>query len=250
MPKYLLLIIALLIGGNITSSAQLIYSHATKPAHTPLDINAEYFILGTINDYMGRYVRPLRDNADVDMYFPYEKPLATAICSMIKKNYPQTDFYLNTSTNKQGQTHYSISSPTIAARINGYYQFKQGVSFPSGRSTGIITAGIFKNDTEKLAFLAGAYVRFGQPNDTAYCINIANSMSKVQVCYKLLKDFNCTATYKMLKGNIPVSHLIYFHPNKKVSAYLDKYMYLRKQIERSNDLMISKIIQEHRKRRS
>jgi len=213
-------------------------------AQNPNSERDEYFILGTLDDYMGRLHDP-RFKDRVDEYYHYEKSLAMRVDSLLKKTYPLMPLRLNAD-----KSRYDIYSADIAAVFDEYYDF-----VPSGSSTmarepilrGTLKKDIFKNNDEKLAFLSGAYARYRQDVDTAYCIRIANSASKARVCYEILKELNCKASYQIL-AYIPTGHAVYFHPTPRVAAYLKKYAGISDQINKDMQLMTDSIMNAHRKK--
>jgi hypothetical protein len=158
-----------------------------------------FFVLGTLNDYMGRQQDP-RDSDLLDRYYPFETPVATIIDSILRCDYPASAYHVEKIMTADSTVRCNIFSAVLVKKMNAYYNFK-----PSGSSTvdnnpslnnrpiltGRLKDSIFKNDNEKLAFLEGVYLRFGLPNDTAYLINMANSISKASLCYRLLQQFNC-----------------------------------------------------------
>lgn len=184
----------------------------------------EYFILGTLSDYMGKRLDP-RTQDLFDYYYTYENPLANYTAQLLKEAYPNLNFELKISRNR-----YEINSADLEKQFESYYTYKPSNSFtPKTHEPilyGVLKQDMFKTDEQKLSFLAGVYVRYGQDNDTSYCIRVANSVSKVQVCNTLLTEFNCKPSYQIVR-NIPTGHVVYFHPTKRVKVYLDQYNYLR-----------------------
>jgi hypothetical protein len=196
---------------------------------------SEYFVLGTLKDYMGRTFDSGAKDI-LDAYNRLEIPLAIAIDSIIQKNFPLSGHRLETYRQVDGKIlSAKIFSATLSNKFNQYYDFKPNGSYTLKRDTiltGKLTENLFKTEKEKLAFLAGAYVRFGQANDTAYCISIANSTSKAKVCYELLKALGCKPSYQII-NYIPVGHKVYFHPNANLLRELEKFAYLRKRLNQS-----------------
>lgn len=217
----------------------------------------EYYILGTLDDYMGREIDPGDQNL-LDRYDATQGPLVTNVDSILKIDYPTSDYKVEKYTDKEGNpSGFKISSLILSRRFNEYYEFK-----PTGSSTadidpllnnqremtGILKQNIFSNNNEKLAFLAGVYVRYGFASDTAYEISIGNGPYKASVCYKILKDMDCSPSYIILKDHVPVPHILYFHPTLRVKAYLKRFMPLRKQLDDSFIAIIRKARSDYKKR--
>lgn len=209
-------------------------------------IQREYFILGTLNDYMGRSLHP--DSEDqLEAYYSTQGPLLNIIDSFLKKNYPGIPYQIEKYADKNGNLMSArINSKGLSAKFNSYYTF-----LPTGSRSidnkpvlaGQLKKGLFKTETEKLAFIAGVYVTFKVKNDTTYCFNIANSTSKAEIAYGLLKDLDCNPSSRII-NNIPVSHLVYFHPTTKVKTYLQQFMYISEQIDREKRLYTERILKE------
>lgn len=207
---------------------------------------AEYFILGTLNDSDGRYINA-NYPSEFDYYFQWEKPLVLIIDSMVKVNYPKISFQLKQNKQQDVFSSYcAIYSDSLCHKFNRYYQFKPtgSTTFPESKTEyyGVLNDSIFRSDDEKLAFLAGVYVRFGTITDTAYSISIPNSASKIKTCYDLLIEFKCKSTYEIRRNYIPIGHILYFHPTEKIKAYLQKFQFLNKGIRDGWNQIIQSIV--------
>lgn len=200
----------------------------------------EFLILGTLNDYMGRWLDPRQENL-LDRYDPSEGVMKSIIDSLVRTTYPQKKYKeMEIGVN-------TISSNFLANRFNEFYNYnRNGASTPDGREilVGKLKDNIMQNEQEKLAFLSGAFLRFGTIRDSAYCISIANSLSKAEVCYKLLKELGCKPSYNISRNIIPNGHAVFFHPTQKVLVYLKKYEKLHKAIEDSRELFIQNMLNE------
>jgi len=189
-------------------------------------IQAEYFILGTLNDYMGRSLDPREKNM-LDHYDALQGPLVDALEPIIKSNYPNVSYKAERYKNKDGEPlSYKIYSDTLARILNSYYLFSKANHWTdTGEEIllGRLNADKIKTEEQQLAFLAGVYARFGVPCDTAYHISVANSVSKAQLCTQLLAKLNSKPYYQFMPNFIPNGYHVYFHPSAKVKAYLAKY---------------------------
>jgi hypothetical protein len=200
----------------------------------------EFLILGTLNDYMGRWLDPRQENL-LDRYDPSEGVMKSIIDSLVRTTYPQKKYKeMEIGVN-------TISSNFLANRFNEFYNYnRNGASTPDGREilVGKFKDNIIQNEQEKLAFLAGAFLRFGTIRDSVYCISISNSLSKAEVCNKLLKELGCKPSYNIWRDIRPNSHVVFFHPTQKVLAYLKKYENLHKTIEDSRKLFFQNMLNE------
>jgi hypothetical protein len=207
-----------------------------------IKINNDYFLLGTLNDYMGRDKYNAVANR-VDEYYPNEKPLVFLLDSLYKNCYP--DLALSTSP-QTGRLE--LRSAVLAQKVNDFYDFQSSgrgiycgnadfntlrldslANTPDFRSkyfesvyTGRVKADIFTSDSERFSFIAGAYVRFGGKKDSLYYISITNSVSKVNVLAEQLKYLKCTnVNYIIKKDYIPCGHTVYFTPTEELKTYFE-----------------------------
>lgn len=226
-----------------------------------LEIDKEYFLLGTLSDYMGREKYPkiiervdkYLANGDhqgdmiLKQYYDKEKYVAGYIFNTFKSEYSDLLTRINTQTNRL-----EIYSKSLRRKIDEFYTYKY-----SGRNTnngnndleelkldfeaktkdlyiknfdsiyaGSLKKDIFKNDLQKLSFLTGAYVRFGGQRDTIYYISLSNSNSKIRVSADLLKKLKCSdIECKVNKSSIPVGHTVYFQPTDELKRYFETFKY-------------------------
>jgi hypothetical protein len=206
-------------------------------------LDNEYFLLGTLSDYMGRETYKTV-NSRVDKYHQSERKLCFAIDSKLKDKYPD----LRMTTARNGD--FELYSVLLAGEIDKFYNYQ-----PSGRMNinarldtmtqfsdsllsellqtadtiyfGRLKSGIFKTDKQKLFFITGAFLRFGGNNDSIYHISVANSVSKVKVLTQLLKEMNCGNVEYEIREGIPFGHTVYFTPTDELMNYFNQYMYLR-----------------------
>ncbi len=206
-----------------------------------IKIDYDYFLLGTLNDYMGRETYRKIDNR-VDEYYQNSKPLVFLLDSVFRDKFPD----LIVSTNRKNG-RLELQSWSLAQKMNEFYSYK-----PSGRMayigevdmttlnldsltktpdfystyfdtiyTGRIKDDIYSNDIQRLSFITGAYMRFGGERDSLYFIRIANSISKVRIAAEQLKDLKCSnIEYVVNKGHIPTYHTVYFTPTPELKNYL------------------------------
>jgi hypothetical protein len=131
----------------------------TFPLHQPLNcfvcpqdsanfaatILPDYFILGTLDDYMGRSSYVDREK-QVDRYYPFEEPIIKFMLEYIRTNYNIAcdTIFLNSR-------HGGLYSPSMAKKLNGYYA-----------ATGNLTDSLFKTEEQVYSFLLGNYYRYGE----------------------------------------------------------------------------------------
>lgn len=212
----------------------------SKGQSIKLKVDYDCFLLGTLDDYMGREKYKKIDDR-VDLYSQSHKSLVFFLDSIFQDKYP--DLTLN---EKEGRL--DLQSKLLAQKVNDFYFFK-----PSSRRSyngevdlgtlnldsltktddfytkyfdsvyvGHIKNDVFKKDFERLSFIAGAYIRFGGEKDSLCFISIPNSVSKVKVLTEQLKELKCTnVNYMVKKDYIPVGHTVYFTPSDELKKYIE-----------------------------
>lgn len=215
----------------------------------------DFFLIGTLSDYMGR--EKYEDVLErVDKYYQSEEQLCLSIDSMFKKNYP--DLKLSSVVHKiSKEKQYELHSKKLAERIESFYSFK-----PSGRGTtktiidfdskkidslirtkdfikkyydtiyeGNLKLKAFETEKQKLSFITGAYIRYGSQIDSLHQIRVFNSTSKVKVLEKLLKDIGCKSVVYDIKFAIPTGHTVSFIPTNQLNEYFERYINLKGKIK-------------------
>ncbi|WP_248724105.1 hypothetical protein [Seonamhaeicola sp. ML3] len=214
-------------------------------------IDNDYFLIGTLRDYMGR--EKYKDIEErVDKYYKSEKKLCNSIDSMFKNKY--TDLKLSSLKYKVSkQRVFELHSKTLCKRIESFYTYE-----PSGRGTftgdmafkkinfdtiadlpnfikthydtiyqGNLRPEKFNTEIQKLSFVTGAYVRYGWKKDSLYQISVANSTSKVKLLDTLLKELGCDDVNYEMRMAIPASHKVSFKPTNQLKAYFKAYKPLK-----------------------
>ena len=226
----------------LLSSIAISYSQESST-----NIDDMCFLVGTLNDYMGRE-KYKNIESRVDEYYKSDSLLALFIDSIFKDTYSDLKFDIAKKTGRL-----ELHSKLLTEKIDEYYTYK-----PSGRMsycgevdlrtlnldsltktkdfyatnfdtiyTGRLKTNIFKNDLQRLSFLTGVCVRFMESNDTISCVRIYNSVSKAKVFANTLKELGCRNVEYKLEKKIPVNHIVYFSPTDELKKYIDEYMYLR-----------------------
>ncbi|RKD14455.1 hypothetical protein BCY91_08265 [Pelobium manganitolerans] len=147
-----------------------------------------------------------------------------------------------------GRQHLEIRA--IAQKLNSYYNFQKSTDFtPQGEPIleGTLKAAIFKNEQAKLAFIAGAFIRFGSIENKQYVIRMGNSASKMQALQSLLTDLGCNPKLEIIP-NIPKIARLTFSPTPKLTTYLNSYEPVRKEIALSREHYIQERLRKNRSR--
>ena len=193
-------------------------------------LDKEFLLLGTLDEYMGRRLTG-EDDVKVDRYYPYEGGIASVIYTLFKKKYPDLEYTMEASGHKK------LLSKKLSVKVNNYFLLEQ----KNGSRTlinnqwvpiynGNLKEDVFKSDKQRCSYLAGAFLRYGRvQGDSVRIIHFANSGGKVEVCEKLLKQLGCKDIKFLSEDRIPRSNTFSFVPTKKLEAFLQKAMKLRKE---------------------
>lgn len=183
-------------------------------------IDKEYFLLGTLDDYLGRRKNGEIDST-VDRHYPHEKMLTFFLDSLFKTEYPD----LRSDTTSSG--HRTLYSKKLSSKINHYYTFTESnvrSITEDNREVivyyGTLKAGIFKKDLSKYSYLAGVFARYGTIKGDTFIIKLANSTNKFKTCEKLLKTLRCENVETETLQTIPRANTITFTSTKKLKPYL------------------------------
>jgi hypothetical protein len=164
----------------------------------------DYFILGTLSDYLGRFYK-VKKKGQVDCYYKSEKPVMDYLNAYIEKEYK-----LKWDSVTENTRSYKTYSKELSTILNQYYE-----------NDGHLKEDIFQNHEQIGSFLLGAYYRYGeQLYDSVYKIRSTNSPKNNQY-YLLLKKIGCkNILYKHL-DYIPAHDILYFEASEKLTKYLD-----------------------------
>lgn len=216
-----------------------------KGQNSNVKIDSEYFLFGTLDDYMGRETYKHIANR-VDAYYKNNTSLVIYLCSILKDRYPELTY----KTNSYNADRLDLLSESLAKKMNAFYNFKAsggGVyigkedfrtirvdtiinnkrafnTYFDSTFIGTVKKDIFKNNLQRLSFIAGAFQRFGEKKDSTYSITMYNSTSKAQAIYEQLKELKCTAENKVNNTfSIPNPHRVIFTPTAELKAYLEYF---------------------------
>jgi len=206
-------------------------------------VNNDFFLLGTLDDYMGRVTYKHIANR-VDAYYPNDELLVIYICSIFKEQYPDVMYKSNDNSNR-----FLLQSTALAQKMNDFYDFKStGLGAYIGKAdiktlrldtilknkslfntyfdstyNGTLKKYIFKNDVERLSFMAGAYQRFGGVKDSVYSITMYNSSRKANVIAEQLRELKCTNVSYVVNTElyIPCRDAVYFTPTDELKRYFE-----------------------------
>lgn len=232
MKKLIVIVIALLfIAANSAIGTETHKMEQGKP-----DIKTIYFILGCLDEYLGRTI--VEKEADVVEHFYSSEVQASQVFEKYLKRLVSEE-NINTQIRKEVQTdggHILFHSPELYQRINSMYTYdfnksSQRVSKNPGGPwvravKTFVSINIFneQDKTAKLSYLAGAYARYGNRfDDNDFGFNTANASHKMDLIEELLKEFGCReVTHEMSDPEaIPISHTVIFVASPEIKKLFD-----------------------------
>lgn len=188
-----------------------------------IEIDSEYFLLGTLSDYGGR-LKQTNKEYKISSFHEHEKHIRQKLNYMLKKEYRDIEF-------RKFNNVTEMYSKKISDRIDNYYNYTFGNTTTSNDTTyrGKLKENIFKNDNQKLSFIMGAYVRYGATNGVFYWIQTYNTPNKVKLCENILNDLACTKVFqKNNKNTIPASYSVIFTPTEIMKEYFNEFYFLKR----------------------
>lgn len=201
--KILLLTLFLIISNNLFSqekeNKETGWKINTLKGKDSINVKIDntFFLLGTLNDYMGR--KWVAKGEVFDRYYQFEKPLMKFVDSLVKKEYK---IVLIEKDN-------SFNSEEMADKMNSFYVENDLID------------SLFTTKEKKTSFLLGAYYRYGEKvTDNIYKIQIANSHKHIEI-QQILISLGCKNIFYKRLQNIPVQHIMYFESNDLIKAYFE-----------------------------
>ncbi|PRZ26464.1 hypothetical protein [Flavobacterium granuli] len=220
-----------------------------KEPNPELILDKDYFLLGTLSDYLGRE-KTYKNDDFVDNYYKGGTSLMSYIMKIYSDESPE--FVVEKNQYPYNSVQDILRSKKISKKMNSFYDFKHEGGFkyfldPKDKEwrkkqddyykstepkdtvyVGTMKANLFKTNVQKISFIIGAYSRYGEQKETRYCISLYNSVSKYEYCIAILKQLKCTNIEKKITdNNIPTNKLVYFKPSRELKKYLDAYKFLR-----------------------
>lgn len=225
---FLLLVLLLAINSKV-SLAQSDY----------LDFDKESFLIGTLSDFKGReqvFSKGINDAyfERVDIYAQQEKRIAYLINFLFKEEYPDIEF-----NNNGPLRRLQIHSSALSKLIDSYYTYQpaeNSTTQDEGMHIGTLDPEKFKTPKQKLSFLAGAYLRYGniKHNDSMeepqYIYDIPNSLSKTKICEAFLAELGCTNIQEVTNEYMPTKIEVHFIPSEQILKMIETIESVSKEI--------------------
>jgi len=179
------------------------YGIPDDTSNLDLTVIPDYFLLGTLSDYTGRFSYIYKDN-QIDRYYPFEQNMVRYLTFYIKKNYK-----IDIDTIFDKQRHSETFNHKMSKKLNSYY----------GKN-GNIVSDRFKTKEQVYSFLLGVYYRYGTKlSENIFCLEFYNSSKDIQV-YPMLKQVGCSKIiYRCERNAVPVTDIFYFEASPQLIRY-------------------------------
>lgn len=213
----------------------------------------ESFLIGTVSEYMG-YQRTFTGRDDflyhrVDILSQDELQLALFIDSLFSPDYPDI-----TIVDNGASLRIKLYSPALSSEIDDYFNYEPSGMTMAHRDTvyiGKLKKKVFANEKQKLSFLLGAYLRYGEDRDkansliqllkkekllkknydnSAHVIFMTNAPLKAQRCEKLLKELGSKKVKYVYRKSVPAGNLVLFNPSPKIMKIINEADRLQNEI--------------------
>jgi|SRR6185369_4250349 len=201
------------------------------------EIRTIYFILGCLDEYMGRAIIE-KDVDSVESFYSSEVQASYVFEKYLKLLVAEES--INTIIRKkisEGR-HISFHSPELHERINNMYphDFEKSQSrvIPNNNPEGtyvrlvetFVSMNIFNGQDKaaKLSFLAGAYARYGHRfDDNKFVFRTANAGHKIDLIAELLKEFGCGDVIHERSDPkaVPMTHTLKFTASPEIKKLLE-----------------------------
>lgn len=192
------------------------------PVHN--DKTATFFLLGMLDEYLGRLF--YEEYPDRVEYFR-SKRKAKVFTGLLSEHAKLSGTDQAFELRKSRQGGLEVVSQGYAKMLNSYYSFESGEPNWTGAYPGERTASASlklsafqgADRSTELAFLAGAYCRYG--SDHRY--RFANSNGRVNLIVELLERVGCKNVRLETIEAIPYMNTIEFEPTAELDEWLQRY---------------------------
>lgn len=208
MVKYLLLIVIVscivIQLGESNSNAQDYDLAGSKGTNL-------FFVLGFLDEYSGRHIDTNSDQ--IEHFYWGEYIQAYVILAYLNKIKHDQGLSTDISVERRQELLISLHSDEMTKLINSFYESSRNSFFPYAQFQG-------RDRSLKLAYLAGAYFRYGRNSSFSF----ANSYKKAELVVRLLSDVGCKLPeIKSSEGTIPVNNIVYFEPTNELTEWFEAY---------------------------
>ena len=182
------------------------------PDYKELKENKDYFLLGTLHQSSAdkRVKNPSKADL-VQTYSPVDN-LAEILHDIFKKE--NSDLKLQKDVNGKP----TLYSTRLNKKIDQFFTWKG--------NKGTLKEDIFKNDLQKLYYIAGLHYRRGEMNQDSSLYSVAFIWGDHKILVeKLLRELGCQEVTIRMEWKLPLpktsdSYIVYFTPTEKLKKVL------------------------------
>jgi hypothetical protein len=221
--------------------------------HAQSKVDLTYFAFGLVNDYSGRQL-VLTDSLElkkVDRCHETEIDILNYLDSLVRveNSFRAPDNQIDRKIMRESdcgncQEFVAYYSKRLADDLNGKHRFKFNETWDGrGRKnySGLIKKTAIKSREQRLSFLAGAYLRYGQREGKLYKFSFANSERKFRMIRKSLRRTRCKIiSIKTIKDRLPNSQHLEFIPTKELKSEFDRLDVVKGKVESKKGSMSRK----------
>ncbi|HEX5131455.1 MAG TPA: hypothetical protein VFX92_03090 [Candidatus Krumholzibacteria bacterium] len=179
-----------------------------------------FFVLGMLDEYGGRRITEGIDQ--IEHFYPNEVTQACVFRVYLDRLAAEQGLNPTVDVSWGESGYISFMSPDLSRFINAQYQFTSinGYRVVDGEKRRLSIASISTDQFDghgtnaKLAYLAGAYFRYGQPGNYTF----SNANKKRNLIAQLLEDVGCKGVRKSSREGIPFDNRVYFDADEQLAA--------------------------------
>ncbi len=185
----------------------------------------EYFILGTLNEYMGRmYID--KKQFQIDRYYPYEQALADYVCSLIEQKYGKGSCRLTPVKNRV-----DLYCKPLYPVIDSLY--KRDVK-------------VIETREQALAYMHGRYLRNGTAMGDSLCYITATNPDAGRIFYKAAMMIGLKDLSLNVLNNVPPVTRLSFTPTEEFLELMHRDADLKAKIAEALDAMVNEKYKEYK----
>jgi hypothetical protein len=190
-----------------------------------------FFLLGSLDEYLGRHI--IEGGDHVEGFYCSEQDKARIFRKYLEKLVKEQGIKTSITEEKRQECLTLFRSLELTELFNSFYEYKltsgTTVQDRNGKwkktATAFVTKSIFDGVGRdcKLAYLSGAYWRYGPGAMSGRSFRFANSYRKVDMIADLLREFGCrNVRVESDRRGIPASNTIAFKPTREVEEWFSK----------------------------
>ncbi len=202
-------------------------------------IDKTYYLLGTLEDYSGRYY-PKNNPAQWNyVIILHQNRLGEIkrIEEVTKKNFKKHKKKKDCSN---CQEFYELKSYKLARKLNSFYKFKREngwkdqMGFTFYKGTLICDKLLNSSESQQLSFIAGLFLTSGEKISEKYKISLYNSPNRFECAKQILLNLGAKIENEKNNNNIPNNYHLEFIPSEKIRKIIENEIVKRNTLGKSS----------------